>query len=519
MGRPPRAGQDPGAPLAGDGETDLDCRPPAGAVARPHGPADPGPAGVRQDLQRRPDDRDAARGRASASASRAPATRSSATSSRRSSRPPRTEGVDVRPIQHGQPDQVHADDAGRPGEGRGATSRRGSRTAGRTSPRARPGCGSRPKLRRRRRRAVRRRGRARSRSPTSSRSSGPAASLVLLGDPQQLDQPMQGTPPARRRRLGAGARPRRPRHDARPIAACSSRPRGGSTRPCAASRPRCSTTTGSSPRRTCGIQRLDAGGCGPRRGRAAPHRGAAPSGADNESPEEAAAVASMAHALVEGGASWIDAKGIRRRLTWEDVLIVAPYNAQVADDRAAAARRAARVGHRRQVPGPGGADQHLLADDLEPGARAARDGLPVQRPPPQRRDVAGALRRGRRRLAGPAGASGRARRTRCGWRTRSAGSSRWPRRRRDDPASDAPDRRRQSRGPDARSRLSRAPIIAATMSPDRRDPGRPPRRAPPAEHVDAGRRRRAREHGPHRRRDGRLDRGPAAAAGPRCGAA
>jgi uncharacterized protein len=50
-------------------------------------------------------------------------------------------------------------------------------------------------------------------------------------------------------------------------------------------------------------------------------------GADNESPVEAAAVADLARSLV--GGSWTDASGVTRPIGWRDVLIVAPYNAQV----------------------------------------------------------------------------------------------------------------------------------------------------------------------------------------------
>jgi uncharacterized protein len=50
-------------------------------------------------------------------------------------------------------------------------------------------------------------------------------------------------------------------------------------------------------------------------------------GADSDSPVEASAVAGLARAIV--GGSWIDGKGVARPLGWEDVLIVAPYNAQV----------------------------------------------------------------------------------------------------------------------------------------------------------------------------------------------
>jgi uncharacterized protein len=52
-------------------------------------------------------------------------------------------------------------------------------------------------------------------------------------------------------------------------------------------------------------------------------------GADNESPVEAAAVALVARELVAGGATWTDGHGVRRPITWEELLIVAPYNAQV----------------------------------------------------------------------------------------------------------------------------------------------------------------------------------------------
>jgi uncharacterized protein len=52
-------------------------------------------------------------------------------------------------------------------------------------------------------------------------------------------------------------------------------------------------------------------------------------GADNESAVEAEAVAELAHRLIDGRATWVDQNGIRQPLTWRDVLIVAPYNAQV----------------------------------------------------------------------------------------------------------------------------------------------------------------------------------------------
>jgi uncharacterized protein len=52
-------------------------------------------------------------------------------------------------------------------------------------------------------------------------------------------------------------------------------------------------------------------------------------GNDNASGEEAALVAALARDLVEGSATWVDRDGRERKIGWGDVLIVAPYNAQV----------------------------------------------------------------------------------------------------------------------------------------------------------------------------------------------
>ena len=54
-------------------------------------------------------------------------------------------------------------------------------------------------------------------------------------------------------------------------------------------------------------------------------------GADNESPEEAHQVAQLVRALVETGSTWIDRHGAEHPITYDEVLIVAPYNAQVGE--------------------------------------------------------------------------------------------------------------------------------------------------------------------------------------------
>ena len=116
----------------------------------------------------------------------------------------------------------------------------------------------------------------------------------------------------------------------------------------------------------------------------------------------------------------------------DDILVVAPYNAQVARHRRGG-RGAARagVGHgsarstssrARRAPI---AIYSMASSSRED--RPARHGLPVQPQPAERRDVSGARRGHRRGVARTcSGVACPDARSRCGWPTRSAGSSRWP---------------------------------------------------------------------------------------------
>jgi predicted RecB family nuclease len=54
-------------------------------------------------------------------------------------------------------------------------------------------------------------------------------------------------------------------------------------------------------------------------------------GNKNSSPEEVDRIAGIVEGLLRPGVEWIDDKGKRRPLTMDDILIVAPYNAQVSD--------------------------------------------------------------------------------------------------------------------------------------------------------------------------------------------
>ncbi|HET9456403.1 MAG TPA: TM0106 family RecB-like putative nuclease, partial [Candidatus Limnocylindrales bacterium] len=153
------------------------------------------------------------------------------------------------------------------------------------------------------------------------------ASLVLLGDPQQLDQPMKGTHPPGADRSAL----------AHVLAGAATMPpdRGLFLETTWRLHPRLCDFTSEvfydgrlEPEPHLDVQRVDgptdlATGVGPRL------LEVPTVGADNESPEEADAIARVARAIVEGGSRWVDEERRVRPVTWEDVLIVAPYNAQV----------------------------------------------------------------------------------------------------------------------------------------------------------------------------------------------
>jgi superfamily I DNA and/or RNA helicase len=65
-------------------------------------------------------------------------------------------------------------------------------------------------------------------------------------------------------------------------------------------------------------------------------------GNQNASPEEAERIAGIVEGLLSQGITWVDDENRRRALCSDDILIVAPYNAQVADLSARLPR--ARIG-------------------------------------------------------------------------------------------------------------------------------------------------------------------------------
>ena len=153
------------------------------------------------------------------------------------------------------------------------------------------------------------------------------ASIVLLGDPQQLDQPLRGSHP--------------PGADQSALAhvlgddATMPPTQGLFLETTWRLHPDLCAFTSEvfydrrlEPEAHLEVQRLQAlsplvDGVGPRLLETATQ------GADNESPIEAEAVARLARELAESGASWVDEHGDLRPVTWAEILIVAPYNAQV----------------------------------------------------------------------------------------------------------------------------------------------------------------------------------------------
>jgi uncharacterized protein len=166
-----------------------------------------------------------------------------------------------------------------------------------------------------------------------------ARSLVLLGDPQQLEQPQKASHPDGSERsalehLLEG-------HDTMP------EERGLLLRETWRLHPTLCAFTSElfyegklSPQPSLAAQRL--GGPTPFAGAGLFHVPVAHEGNQNRSPEEAERVAEIVTGLVAPGVTFTDAKGETRPLDLDDVLVVAPYNAQVSE--IAARLPGARVG-------------------------------------------------------------------------------------------------------------------------------------------------------------------------------
>ncbi len=164
-----------------------------------------------------------------------------------------------------------------------------------------------------------------------------ATSIVLLGDPQQLDQPMQGSHPegtdvsALHHILG----------DQQTIAA----DRGLFLTETWRLHPDICTYTSElfyegrlHPRPGLEIQAIRSSGRV--NGTGLRYVAVSTEGNQSSSPEEADCVRDLVDKILASGTTWIDKHGIERPITLQDILIIAPYNAQVFEllDRIAGAR-------------------------------------------------------------------------------------------------------------------------------------------------------------------------------------
>jgi uncharacterized protein len=155
-----------------------------------------------------------------------------------------------------------------------------------------------------------------------------ARSLVLLGDPQQLDQPLKGTHPPGAER-----------------SALAHLLDGAATMPPAKGlflaktwrlHPDVCAFTSElfyegrlEPQAGLELQNLE--GTGPLTGTGVRFIPVKHSGNQSESPEEADAVAALVRSLVDGSTWWTNRHGDGQPVGLEDVLIVSPYNAQVGE--------------------------------------------------------------------------------------------------------------------------------------------------------------------------------------------
>ena len=153
-----------------------------------------------------------------------------------------------------------------------------------------------------------------------------APTLILLGDPQQLDQPTQGTHPdgagvSSLEHVLAGAHTISPDRGLFLEETWRLHPSICSFNSELFYDNKLQAVAG------CGGQRIDSKGVVEGSGLrylAVPH-----SGNKSSSPEEAEAIEKLVRTMLAGGTTWTDRNGRQADLTLDDILIITPYNAQV----------------------------------------------------------------------------------------------------------------------------------------------------------------------------------------------
>ena len=116
-------------------------------------------------------------------------------------------------------------------------------------------------------------------------------------------------------------------------------------------------------------------------------------GRQSHCPAEVSAIERIVSDLTQEGVTWTDVESQTWPLTSRDILIVAPYNAQIQRTDRGADGCPSQPSHRnrRQVPGAGSASGDLLDDVVVSRRCSARNELPVRPPPAERRNQSGSL--------------------------------------------------------------------------------------------------------------------------------
>lgn len=153
-----------------------------------------------------------------------------------------------------------------------------------------------------------------------------ASNLVLLGDPQQLDQPLKGVHPPGADRSAL----------AHLIGDAQTIPPDLGLFLDDTYRLHPAITAFTSELFYNGLLRSHPGrdrqhvvGAGPLSGSGVRFIPVPHAGNDSSSPEEATIILTLIEELLASGASWVNDEGVEQRLTLQDVLVITPYNAQV----------------------------------------------------------------------------------------------------------------------------------------------------------------------------------------------
>jgi len=153
-----------------------------------------------------------------------------------------------------------------------------------------------------------------------------ARAIVLLGDPQQLDQPLQGSHPpgAERSALGhiLGDRATIDAHEGLFLADT------WRLHPDICAYTSAAFYEGRL-RSRAGLERQEVLGRGILGGTGMRYVPVTHAGNATDSEEEAQAILAIVRDLLDGGPGWVDARGETRTITLDDIVVVAPYNAHV----------------------------------------------------------------------------------------------------------------------------------------------------------------------------------------------